>query len=466
MESGYILVKHEAKGLEKDEKHSVISPTQCGHSITIQSSLQELVCCDTYWDTVLVCKDGNLLHNKLTVGFLFPFLSQLPIFNLPIQTTILLPEYSVKEITSSVFTLLDIHQLESEGSVPQISESGEKKESDLLLFGKNVQTFKCGFCEASFSQLDTFMKHKKLHTRNCTSVQSSDLDNISFQTPIACINQSLHLEKQQIEVESPKNINKPDNLKEDKLDFQDFCDDFLSNDNDMFYINDTDKDASNDIIPEDDTANDDTEADKKQVKSKSSKKKNRPTSLSSAGTRSAKRSYAGEIFPGPYPYKCSYCDKRFKQVGHVNLHERTHTGGQKYICPWCKKKFNQLSHLKDHERIHTGEKPFMCSDCGKCFGYNSALKSHKKIHTGEKTYKCNFCEKTFNQLGNLRTHERLHTGELKYMCSECGKCYNTRSNLTRHACIRLAAENTTGSMRLDEDQMMHQFEIQEQKLLM
>jgi len=127
-----------------------------------------------------------------------------------------------------------------------------------------------------------------------------------------------------------------------------------------------------------------------------------------------KKSYEGEILLGSYPYKCTFCDKRFKQVGHANLHERTHTDDKKYICSYCQKKFNQLSHLKDHERIHTGEKPFVCDMCGKCIGYNSALKSHKKIHTGEKTYKCGFCEKCFNQLGNLRTHERLHTGELKF----------------------------------------------------
>ena len=32
------------------------------------------------------------------------------------------------------------------------------------------------------------------------------------------------------------------------------------------------------------------------------------------GSRSAKKSYTGELYPGPYPYKCSFCEKRFKQV--------------------------------------------------------------------------------------------------------------------------------------------------------
>ena len=267
--------------------------------------------------------------------------------------------------------------------------------------------------------------------------------------------------------ESPKEMKqqgtKP-NVQTEKIDFEGFCHDFLSNDNEMFYTKDTKKERKN-YFPQEDKVNDTISVNEKQPKPKI--RNSKKSTITGKGTRSAKRSYTGEIHPGEYPYKCSFSDKRFKQVGHVNLHERTHTGGQKYICPYCNKKFNQLSHLKDHERIHTGEKPFMCSDCGKCFGYNSALKSHKKIHSGEKTYKCTFCEKTFNQLGNLRTHERLHTGELKHMCSECGKCYNTRSNLTRHACNRLNSENTLDSqVRLEEEEMMQQFEIQEQKLTM
>ena len=215
----------------------------------------------------------------------------------------------------------------------------------------------------------------------------------------------------------------------DKAELVSFCDTLLDNDENLF-ISDNPDDSEPSNQP------DEAEVSCKDVVKLDEKKQPRKKTDALIGPRTVKKSYEGEILPGSHPYKCTYCDKRFKQVGHANLHERTHTGDKKYICSYCQKKFNQLSHLKDHERIHTGEKPFVCDMCGKCFGYNSALKSHKKIHTGEKTYKCGFCEKSFNQLGNLRTHERLHTGELKFMCSECGKCYNTRSNLGRHACNR------------------------------
>lgn len=240
-------------------------------------------------------------------------------------------------------------------------------------------------------------------------------------------NQATILCQTKIDQNIPQLSNKV--ISPDKAELVSFCDTLLDNDENLFI-------SDNPDVIEPASQPDEAVAPCKGVMKLDVKKQQRKRNDTLIGPRTVKKSYEGEILPGSHPYKCTYCDKRFKQVGHANLHERTHTGDKKYVCSYCQKKFNQLSHLKDHERIHTGEKPFVCDMCGKCFGYNSALKSHKKIHTGEKTYKCGFCEKSFNQLGNLRTHERLHTGELKFMCSECGKCYNTRSNLGRHACNR------------------------------
>ncbi|XP_023334135.1 zinc finger protein 184 [Eurytemora carolleeae] len=150
--------------------------------------------------------------------------------------------------------------------------------------------------------------------------------------------------------------------------------------------------------------------------------------------RYTRKAYKGEIYPGEYPYKCTLCHKKFKQVGHLNHHERSHTGNRKYPCDVCHRRFLQKCHLIDHMRIHSGEKPFACNDCGRSFTFSSGLKSHQRTHSAEKLYQCGICEKTFNQKQNLKTHERLHTGDLKFMCEECGKCFNTKSNLSRHIC--------------------------------
>lgn len=50
-----------------------------------------------------------------------------------------------------------------------------------------------------------------------------------------------------------------------------------------------------------------------------------------------------KLLPGEYPYKCLRCDKRFKQIGRVSIHERSCTGRQKYECSYCNKKFIKSS---------------------------------------------------------------------------------------------------------------------------
>ena len=37
------------------------------------------------------------------------------------------------------------------------------------------------------------------------------------------------------------------------------------------------------------------------------------------------------VHTGEKPYKCSYCDRRFKQLSHVQQHTRLHTGTGKYL---------------------------------------------------------------------------------------------------------------------------------------
>ena len=37
--------------------------------------------------------------------------------------------------------------------------------------------------------------------------------------------------------------------------------------------------------------------------------------------------YICRVHTGEKPYKCSYCERRFKQLSHVQQHTRLHTGG-------------------------------------------------------------------------------------------------------------------------------------------
>ena len=65
---------------------------------TIQAGVASIMHKDAFMDTIVVCSDGAVTHNKLTLGLVLPDLHQVSVFDLPVEHTILMPDHSVFEV--------------------------------------------------------------------------------------------------------------------------------------------------------------------------------------------------------------------------------------------------------------------------------------------------------------------------------------------------------------------------------
>ncbi|XP_051965803.1 hypermethylated in cancer 1 protein-like isoform X2 [Xyrauchen texanus] len=109
------------------------------------------------------------------------------------------------------------------------------------------------------------------------------------------------------------------------------------------------------------------------------------------------------------PYRCSSCDKSYKDPATLRQHEKTHWLTRPYPCSICGKKFTQRGTMTRHMRSHLGLKPFACDACGMRFTRQYRLTEHMRIHSGEKPYECQVCGGKFAQQRNLISHMKMHS---------------------------------------------------------
>lgn len=146
------------------------------------------------------------------------------------------------------------------------------------------------------------------------------------------------------------------------------------------------------------------------------------THAGSSAARKRSKATVSSAEPTDKPHACpkKKCDKRFSQITHLHIHNRTHTGERPHKCKFagCDKRFTQKGNLRTHERRHLGERPFKCHimGCTRAFPQKGNLAAHLETHYKRTTYPCilKSCGKTFSSRGNLKTHQNnYHKEELR-----------------------------------------------------
>lgn len=131
--------------------------------------------------------------------------------------------------------------------------------------------------------------------------------------------------------------------------------------------------------------------------------------LSHLETKSSQGLGSGSIGDMIRPYRCSNCEKSYKDPATLRQHEKTHWLTRPYPCSICGKKFTQRGTMTRHMRSHLGLKPFACDSCGMRFTRQYRLTEHMRIHSGEKPYECQVCGGKFAQQRNLISHMKMHS---------------------------------------------------------
>ena len=68
-------------------------------------------------------------------------------------------------------------------------------------------------------------------------------------------------------------------------------------------------------------------------------------------------------------FGCDKCGKKYKHLCNLKSHYKVHTD-EAITCTYCKKKFGRKANYKEHLRIHTGETPYKCQYCQRKFKHH------------------------------------------------------------------------------------------------
>lgn len=120
-------------------------------------------------------------------------------------------------------------------------------------------------------------------------------------------------------------------------------------------------------------------------------------------------------------FKCSECEKAFKNTKQLKNHRRTHS--QVVIirkCEICDILFYSQKHLSNHIRsFHQKQDEFKCNICDSRFSSIKARETHLLNHKKARKYRCGDCSYKSNDINAYRRHKMTHTEAARYICKYC-----------------------------------------------
>ncbi|XP_037929106.1 zinc finger protein 660-like, partial [Teleopsis dalmanni] len=144
---------------------------------------------------------------------------------------------------------------------------------------------------------------------------------------------------------------------------------------------------------------------------------------------------------GDNPYKCSGCNKLFRNAHNFRTHSILCLNrGQKYICHICGKYYSRFS-IRHHMQLHQKPK-FECKLCPKKYHKPYLFKEHMKTHKQARDNICEYCGKGYNTRKSLAVHRKVQHN-LTFKCDICNLKLSSDAAVVRHKqYMHLALEGT------------------------